>query len=599
MAARLAILLTDVPGQASSAGDMLRLPIDGVSEQIEVTTIGPGHVAVARASGGGSTIRLERTDPSGRWLWVVGVPIASGGSVDRRLDLVMSEPIDAAIDILTALDGAFAAVLWDEPSARFVIVTDFAGLQPLYVRSRPGALAFATSIAGLARCGETYPDPAGWGAFVAFGHFIGERTSASDITRVAAASVLEYAGSPGRLTSRTYWRWPEVKDPQTRDVDTSGLLAQLAEHIDAYMAHRSHGTLLLSGGFESRLLAALLTSAGWAGTALTVNNPYEHHEIDGRFARAVARELGVRQRTVTPAESFFSTPAFLEYVRASDVATTSVNLFIAYVCNEIVRSGATAIWDGVGYGVVIKDKSAPDLDAYVQKAMARPESPAWTAARQVFSRTFVDAMIDGVADSVRRERDACFDGPAGVAQFFVRNRARNRTTPNPLKVYAPHALPLMPGLSKQFYECVAALPPALKKDNGLYRLIFERHFPRLARLPFCSAGRLLPGSGAPTWMYRLLSARSRVVEHHRVGDWMRRSGVTPVPARSRFVDAAVRDMDAGDPRLNAEGIGALTRTRPTGSIEDTTARELVFYWSAWHAVMRQPSSRTVFAGCDS
>jgi hypothetical protein len=591
VASRLAALFTDDPTAAASATAMLRLPLAGLANEIAVTALPHGAVAVAQPSAGRSAVPLQRTNARGRRLWVVGVPIAPGGSVDRILDRVMSASLDEAIARLTSLDGAFAAFVWDAASQRFVIVTDFAGMQPLYVRRISSGLAFATTIGALAALAPASPDPTGWGAFIGLGHFVGDRTSVSDVRRVDGASLIEYAPAAARLSPRTYWRWPEPQYAMTK-IDTGELLAHLAENIDAYAEHRCDGTLLLSGGFESRLLAGMLARAAAPITALSIRNPYEHHEIDGRFARRVARELDIPLRLVTPSRDFFRTRAFLEYVRASDVATTSVNLFIAQVCEQIVRSGAGAVWDGVGYGIVVKDKSAPDLDAYLRKAARGPQSAEWIAARRVFSRAFVDAMTDGLADAVRCERERCIGGPAGVAQFFVRNRARNRTTPNALKVYAQYALPLMPGFTKAFYNRATAIPPAFKKDDALYRLILERHFPRLAQLPFCSGGQLLPGAHGQTWMYRLLAARSRIVEHPRIGHWLRRAGLTPMPAASTFVSQAVRDVELDDPTLNADGIRELRGTRSSNSVEDSAARELVFYWWAWQSAMRGQTARS-------
>ena len=63
---------------------------------------------------------------------------------------------------------------------------------------------------------------------------------------------------------------------------------------------------------------------------------------------------------------------------------------------------------------------------------------------------------------------------------------------------------VMPGFSRAFYDRAAAIPPALKKDDALYRLMLGTHFPNVARLPICSSGRLLPGAAGGGWTYRWL-----------------------------------------------------------------------------------------------
>ena len=204
----------------------------------------------------------------------------------------------------------------------------------------------------------------------------------ANVTRVEPATVLEYEPHTDRLSTRTYWTWPDVRPRMNEaDVDTGALVELIEASIDAYDTYGAEGTLLLSGGYESRLLAALLARAGRRPTALTLRNPYEHLEIDGRFAARVARELAMPHVVRDSDPEFFSTGQYLEYVRLSDVGTTSVNLFIAQVSAELQAARVEASWDGVCYGTVIKDKSAVSFETFLGAAMKGPDSPAWRAAR--------------------------------------------------------------------------------------------------------------------------------------------------------------------------------------------------------------------------
>ena len=533
-------------------------------------------------------VDTTRVGPDGRHLWIAGLPTAPGGSLNQVLDRAVQGDLSRSVETLTSVDGAFAAFLWDPTLRKLVVITDFVGLQPLYMRRTPGELAFAGTIRELAD--GRAPDPAGWGAFVGFGHFIGERTSAADITRVEAATILEYEPDVDRLSSRRYWTWPAVDPTLTgADVDTGELLDLLTASVDAYSPYGTEGTLLLSGGYESRLLAGILVRAGRRPRALTLRNPYEHLEIDGRFAARIARELDIPHDIRQPDPNFYSTEKYLEYVRLSDVATTSVNLFIAQVCAELQAAGVGASWDGVCYGTIIKDKSAASFDAFLARSLKPADSPAWQAARRVFAPAFVEAMWAEMRGTLAEEIARCHEGPAGVAEFFVRNRARNRTTPNALKVYANFLLPFMPGLTKKFYERAVAIPAAVKADDALYRRIIERHFPALAGVPYCSGGELLPGA-TRTLEYRLLEARSAVIEHPRIGNVLRRLRLTPARPESAVVANAVRAADLDDRILNADGVRELQRTPPRFTNEDTFARELVFYWSMWRELTSAPSA---------
>ncbi len=456
------------------------------------------------------------------------------------------------------------------------------------MRRTAGSIAFAPRIDALARTPS--PDAAGWGGFVGFGHFVGERTSVEGVTRVPPATIIEYEPVNDRLSAARSWQWPSVSPALTlEEVDTGELLALLDANIRAYEAyHDGVSTLLLSGGFESRLKAALLTRAGQSPSALTLLNRYEHFGVEGRFAARVARELGLRHVIRDPGLDFFSTAKYHEYVRLHEVASTSVNLFIAQVAAELQAAGAHASWDGFPFGSIVKEKSGESFDAFLRHTMKPLDGPEWRAAEQVFARAFADDMRGGLEQAIRQEIAACHPAPHGTQQFFHRNRVRHRIAPNTLKVYSTFLQPFLPGLTKAFYERVVAIPPDVRKGEALYFRIFERHFPSLARLPWCSGGRLLPGTHLRAG-YRALGARNAVIGHARVGRLLRRAGLAPSPPQCRWVDQAVRDALLDDPYVNADGIRALQRTRPTGTRADTVARELVFYWSMWREVMGAPT----------
>ena len=529
------------------------------------------------------TVELVRSGP-GRRLWIVGLPVSLDGSPDPLLDAAVNGDLAAARRALTSLDGAFAAFLWDEPQRRLIVVNDIAGLQPIYMRRVPGGVMFAPRIDEIA--GDAAPDAAGWGAFVGFGNLVGPHTSVEGVTRIPPGTILDYDAAADRLSSATYWEWPAMSPETTLDrVDTGEILAILDANLRAYDVYHRHPMLLLSGGFESRLLAALLTNAGRAPSALTLRNPYEHSEIDGRFAVRVARALGLHHVVHDPDPQFFSTAKYLEYVRLHEVASTSVNLFIAQVASELQAAGVEASWDGFPFGSIIKEKSAESFEAFFHKIQRPFDGAAWQAARQVFAPDFADAMRDGLEGAVRREIEACYPPPHGTQQFFQRNRIRRRIAPNTLKVYATFLLPLLPGLTKALYQRVVPIPPSVRKGEALYFRIFERHFPELARIPWCSGGHLMAGT-RKSLEYRALAARSAIVEHPRAGDILRRLGVTPSRGEVKYVSDAVRFAPLDDRYLNADGIRALQQSPPSATKADTFARELVFYWMMWRSIMR-------------
>lgn len=532
-------------------------------------------------------VDLCRSGPAGRRLWIVGLPVSLHQPLDRLLESAVSDDPASARRALTSLDGAFAAFLWDEAAGRLLVVNDFAGFQPLYMRRETGTIAFAPRIDALA--GDA-PDPTGWGAFVGYGAFVGARTSVAGVTRVAPGQVLEYDAAADRLQAETYWQWPEVDSRATLEtVDTGELLARIEQSLFAYDVYGTAPTLLLSGGFESRLLAALLARAGRRPAALTLRNPYEHLEIEGRFASRVARLLDLPHTVRDPDPDFFSTPRYLEYVRDHEVAAPSVNLFIAQIASELRAAGVQASCDGVPFGAVLKAKPGRSFAELVARTMKPFDGPAWQAARQVFAPRFQEAMREGFERAVADEIAACHDAPHGIRQFTSRNRTRHRIALNPLKVYSRFSLQYLVGLTRPLYEGFVPLPLSVTQGEAVYLRIFERHFPELARIPWCTAGNLMPGTERRLG-YRALAARSAVIRHPRLGRLLKRTGLAPSRPQPACVDDAVRRAALDDEWLNADGIRGLQQTAPSGTNADTFARELVFYWTMWRRIM-SPGAR--------
>src|SRR4051794_35495463 len=103
MPARIAALFSDDCAGAATAAALLRLPVAGVSEAIDVTAVDGGWIAAAEPSVGRSRTALMRVGRSGRRLWIVGVPIVTDGALEPRLASVVDGDPAAATAVLTGL----------------------------------------------------------------------------------------------------------------------------------------------------------------------------------------------------------------------------------------------------------------------------------------------------------------------------------------------------------------------------------------------------------------------------------------------------------------------------------------------------------------
>ena len=556
-----------------------------------LATIDAGAIGWLSISPPTTRMRLAYESDSGNVLIVSGVPVSLNKPLEALLQSVALGDHRHAARVLPTLDGAFAAVHWDARARKLVVVTDFLGMQPLYEVAADDALILATELKGAAaaREGRLAMDPLGWGLLTALGHFAEDATSIAGVRRLPEATVMVYDAASGAREESTYWQWPASRAGLTMDaLDTAGVVAAFRRHVLAYGDHRTDAALLLSGGFDSRLVAATLAREGIRPHGVVLSHADEQDDADGELATRVARALGFPFTVVPPAPGFYSSAAYIDYLAMNEVATTSFGLFIAQIASSI--AGRTqAVWEGVAPNYILRTphQQGGGFEPFFRTQTAALDSTLWRALRGVFARDIAEAMEAALRECMHRAPKRYPDDAFGVAEFIARSRMRNRTGPNPLKVYANDLLPLTPGLSKELWELTAGIPFELKVDGRLALELFRRHFPELARIPFCSDGYLYQGRRGLDLGLALLRVRARLMEHYYVAAAARRLGVRRATAGGHEVllERVLRRIDSGDPDLDSDGVRGLVAAGDSADPVTRAARRWLFYWQMWRWVM--------------
>ena len=302
---------------------MTRVMQVSAQNECRIMRVPGGAIGCVTTSDQGSSVRMIRSSEAGNLLALTGVPIDLDGPLDARLDQVLHADFHQAARSMCELDGAFAGLMWDAQNGKMVVVTDFLGVQPLYMVRGEGLLLLATDLKAMPASGlvAVEMDPATWGAFITFGHSIGDGTQLASVRRVEPACSLVYDPTDDSLEASTHWQWPSEQADLTLDkLETGPLVESMRREIRAYREHTTKSTVLLSGGFDSRFLLALLREEGLDVPALALTHKDELWDTDGRLAGAVARRLGVAHEIVTSPRSFYGSKAFLEYLVMSEVA---------------------------------------------------------------------------------------------------------------------------------------------------------------------------------------------------------------------------------------------------------------------------------------
>jgi asparagine synthase (glutamine-hydrolysing) len=193
------------------------------------------------------------------------------------------------------LRGMFAVAIWDASRRRLVLARDRFGIKPLYYREAGGGLEFASELRALPR-GEIDLDALE--AFLAFNSVPAPLTIFRGVRKLPPGHLLVWEGGGARL--ERFARPGPVPASDTRSED-EGLLveelrARLRDSVRAHLVSDVPIGVLLSGGIDSALLAALAAEES-PDRLRTFSIGFEERsfdELDG--ARLVAERYGTEHR---------------------------------------------------------------------------------------------------------------------------------------------------------------------------------------------------------------------------------------------------------------------------------------------------------------
>ena len=207
---------------------------------------------------------------------------------------------------LPRLAGMFALALWDPRDATLHLARDAMGMKPLYFAPSTHGVAFASEVKAFLQLPGFVgrPDPVGLQQFLEFGYVFEEgRTSLQGVQKLAPGQRLALRG--GKVVERVTWFTPpapNVADRRGEGERVAELTATLGQVVTEHLIADVPVGMLLSGGLDSSVLAAL---AARQGPLTTICMGFGGSDVDERaHARQVAEHIGSRHVDVliTPSE---------------------------------------------------------------------------------------------------------------------------------------------------------------------------------------------------------------------------------------------------------------------------------------------------------
>lgn len=201
---------------------------------------------------------------------------------------------EEGLSAVEALRGMFAFALWDDRRRRLLLARDALGQKPLYYRRCAGGLLFASEVKAILAAGdfEREIDPAALWHHLSLRWVPPPSTLLRGIEKLPPAHLATW--HEGTLEVRPYWRPRFVPKHRGSGGELlAAVRARLVEAVDSHLAADVPVGLLLSGGLDSSMVAAVAArELGHRPPAFVVGVG------DGGFderpwARQVARHLGL------------------------------------------------------------------------------------------------------------------------------------------------------------------------------------------------------------------------------------------------------------------------------------------------------------------
>ena len=272
------------------------------------------------------------------------------------------------------LRGMFALAIWDALRRRLVLARDRFGIKPLYYRTAQGELAFASELRALPR-GEIDLDALE--AFLAFNSIPAPLTIFRDVRKLPPGHLLVWAD--GRIEVERFARPAPVHAEELRDDEETELVeelrARLRDSVRAHLVSDVPVGVLLSGGVDSALLAALAAEES-SEPLRTFSIGFEERSFDELAdARRVAERYGTRHRElVLRPDAALLLPALAE---AFDEPFADSSALPTYLVSELAATDVKVALSGEGgdelfggYYTYVADLLAPRLGGLAR--LARP-----------------------------------------------------------------------------------------------------------------------------------------------------------------------------------------------------------------------------------
>lgn len=256
-------------------------------------------------------------------------------------------------DCLGRLNGMFSFALYDGRKNRVLIARDRAGEKPLFYSLANGELRFASELKALMADNSVSRriDPEALDCYLAMGYVPGHRCMLTGFRKLPAAHALMFDLASASSRVWRYWQLPALTGPAGgNQAGEAGLLdeldALLEDSVRRQLVADVPVGVLLSGGLDSSLIAAMAARSGQPVKTFTIRFPGFADYDESEHAHLIARHFGTAHVELDAGTATVDLLPML--ARQVDEPMADSSLFPTFLVSRLAKQHCTVALGGEG-----------------------------------------------------------------------------------------------------------------------------------------------------------------------------------------------------------------------------------------------------------
>jgi len=465
----------------------------------------PLHPAMEKNMLDGTSSILFQAGYSGMWRgpkllqtqngWTIAATGAenlfSGTSQERQTTEALCDWISSSAESAT-MPGEmlhFSAACLSPAQNRLLLATDHLGTAMLSYCVGDQFITFSSKPSFLYRfCEKLTLNYDAIFEFCLIGHLLGNKTFYKEISVLPPGGLLQYSDS--KVEIRRYVRFEDVDIDTGMDIEAAGdgIWQLLSSMLSSANPDALKVDCFLSGGWDSRLLAAWLANYGLANRTWTTDNMGMFKEY--QIASHVAQYLQLDNNYISPAYLSQSLH-FDEFGRLVDFSTDSGPWIISLL--DALPSGRVFV-DGHLVDVLLRsDRHAPPSLIECVRAGNFDEAASFFHEmyleiggpfsfikgggkiwRRLLKTDFFEEQAMRLKENILNEFSDVKAGQDFVTSFGIRNRQRRGIAPQPISLIGHRGFVFLPFCSPELVRFCLSVPLEHKVSGRLQYLLLEK-----------------------------------------------------------------------------------------------------------------------------